>query len=75
MPKTVTVNRAQVEAINLVVEGTKTVGLEVRIAVNYGTFGQTEVVDLWGDLTATQKDFLQALADKANLEIQKIYLG
>ena len=66
MPKSVTANRATVSRISLKLEGSQVVGLEVAVDVNYGSFGQNEVIDLWAYLTPPQKAFLQTIADRVS---------
>lgn len=76
MPKTyVAKNIAAVNNINFVADAAGNLSaIKVSCEVNYGTFGQSEVVDMLPLLTATQairaKEFYQAI--KAKLE--NIYL-
>ena len=62
MPKTLTPqNIAAINNLRFLLFADQVAGIEVTCEVNYGTFGRSEVINLWPKLTSAQKTAVSQL--------------
>lgn len=76
MPKTFTAQSVQsINPIHFETKGGVVTGLIVNCEVNYGEVGMTHQVDIWGNLTPTQRDKAQKVYDFIRVRIEGIILS
>jgi len=76
MPRQYTAQKVtSVNPLHFERKGDVVTGLICNCEVNYGELGITHQIDLWGDLTATQRQKAQAVYDFVKAKVEQIILG
>lgn len=65
---------AAIDSLHFTLASGQVMGLRVACEVNYGSFGRSEVVDIWPKLTPAQQTAARQLYDKVKTLLEAEFL-